>query len=260
MIKKATQFGPTYKPSSYNTLRTKGVERSKARMEERIKPIKDSWEVTGCTLVSDGWTDRKSRPLVNTLACCPRGVIHLSTIDCMNKTKTVEYLFEILKDTILSIGEDKVVQVVIDNASNCVRAGELLMEHFPKLFWTPCAAHYLDLALHDIGKIPWVQENINLVRKTIKFILNHRLTLSIFRKFATKNLLRPGETRFATHYIALKRLVEQRNAMRSLVCNEEWMNNNLAKSKHGKMLENTIFNHSFWESAEKILSICVRIN
>ena len=101
-------------------------------MEEKIKPIRDSWEVRGCTLLSDGWTDRQSRPLVNTLACCPQGVIHLSTIDCMNKTKSAEYLFQLLRDTILSIGEDKVVQVVTDNASNCARAGELLMKHFPK--------------------------------------------------------------------------------------------------------------------------------
>ena len=213
MIKKIAKFGPTYDPPSYNTLRTKGVEKSKDRIEDRIKPIRDSWKVTRCTLVSGGWSDRQSRPLVNTLACCPQGVIHLSTIDCMNKTKSAEYLFQLLRDTILSIGEDKVVQVVTDNASNCIRAGELLMKHFPKIFWTSCATHCIDLALHDIGKIPWVHEVINLARKTIKFILNHRLTLSIFRNIATQNLLRLGDTRFATHYIALKRLIEQKNAL-----------------------------------------------
>ena len=149
-------------------------------------------------------------PFVNTLTCCPQGVIHLSTIDCMNKTKSVEYVFQLLRDTILSIGEDKVVQVVTDNASNCVQDGELLMKHFPKIFWTPCATHCIYLALHDIGKIPWVHEVINLARKTIKFILSHRLTLSIFRYIATQNLLRSGDTRFATHYIALKRLVEKK--------------------------------------------------
>ena len=63
MIKKIAKFGPTYDPPSYNTLTTKGVERSKARMEEMIKPIRDSWEVTSCTLVSDCWIDRQSRPL-----------------------------------------------------------------------------------------------------------------------------------------------------------------------------------------------------
>ena len=132
----------------------------------------------------------------------------MSTIDCMDKTKTVEYLFQILKDTILSIGEDNIVQGVTDNASNCVCVGELLMEHFPKLFWAPCVAHCIDLALHDIGQIGWVQVNISQARQLVKFILNHRLSLSIFRKYKTTNLLRPGDTRFATHFIALQRVVE----------------------------------------------------
>ena len=73
-------------------------------------------------------------PFANTLACCPQGVIHLSTIDCMNKTKSAEYLFQLLRDTILSIGEDKVLQVVTDNASNCVRDSELQMKHFQIFF------------------------------------------------------------------------------------------------------------------------------
>ena len=82
------------------------------------------------------------------------------------------------------------------------------------------------------------------------------MTLSIFRNIATQNLLRPVDTRFATHYIALKRLVEQKNALRSLVGNPEWKNNILAKGEHGKMLENTMFNQSFWLWADKIVSIC----
>ena len=84
--------------------------------------------------MSDGWNDQQSRTPVNTLSFCPLGVIHLSTIDCMNKTKSAEYLFQLLRGTILSIGEDKVVQVVADNASNCVRAGELLMKYFQIFF------------------------------------------------------------------------------------------------------------------------------
>jgi len=173
MLKKINHFGPSYVLLSYENLRSKGIDKRKQIIEERVKPIRDSYAISRCTLVSDGWSDRQSRPLVNTLACCPQVVIHLSTIDSMDKTKTAKYLFQILKDTILSIGEDNIVQVVTDNASNCFRASELLMEHFPKLFWTPCVAHCIDLALHDIGKIGWVQVNISQARKPVKFILNH---------------------------------------------------------------------------------------
>jgi len=163
----------------------------------------------------------------------------------MDKTKTVEYLFQILKDTILSIGEDNVVQIVTDNASNCFHANELLMEHFPKLFWKPCAEHCIDLALHNIGKIGWVQVNISQARKLVKFILKHRLSLSIFRKYKTRNLQRLGDTRFSTHFIASQMVVEQKDALRSFVCNEEWVNSPLSRSEGGKLIEKTIFNEMF---------------
>lgn len=45
------------------------------------------------------------------------------------------------------------VQIVIDNASNYVKAGKTLMAERKKLYWTPCAAHCLDLMLEDICKL-----------------------------------------------------------------------------------------------------------
>jgi hypothetical protein len=85
----------------------------------------------------------------------------------------------------------------------------------------------------------------------VKFILNHRLSLSIFRKYKTRNLLRPSDTRFATHFIALQRVVEKMDALRSFVCNEEWVNTPLSRSEGGKLVENTIFNEMFWSCARK---------
>jgi hypothetical protein len=45
------------------------------------------------------------------------------------------------------------VQIVIDNGANFKASGRILMERIPRLFWTPCAAHCLDLMMEDIGKI-----------------------------------------------------------------------------------------------------------
>eukprot|EP00253_Pinus_taeda_P014640 PITA_14640 len=52
------------------------------------------------------------------------------------------------------VGPSNVVQVITGNAANYVAAGKMLMERYPNLFWTPCAAHCIDLMLEDIGKIP----------------------------------------------------------------------------------------------------------
>jgi len=42
---------------------------------------------------------------------------------------------------------------VTDNAANYVTAGKLLIEEFPSIFWSPCAAHCINLILQDIGKL-----------------------------------------------------------------------------------------------------------
>ncbi|CAD6263434.1 unnamed protein product [Miscanthus lutarioriparius] len=50
-------------------------------------------------------------------------------------------------------------------------AGRLLMERIPHLFWTPCAAHCLDLLLEDIGKIKEFNTCINMAKKLHKPLL-----------------------------------------------------------------------------------------
>ena len=43
------------------------------------------------------------------------------------------------------------VQIVTDNGSAFVKAGKLLMKKY-NLYWTPCAAHCIDLMFEDISK------------------------------------------------------------------------------------------------------------
>lgn len=88
-----------------------------------------------------------------------------------------------------------------DSASNCVGAGKMIMEKFQKIYWTPCAAHCLDLLLHDLAKFPWINDAVRKGKHISHFILNHHLTLSLYRRQATKELLRPCDTRFATHIL-----------------------------------------------------------
>ncbi|XP_028094883.1 uncharacterized protein LOC114294889 [Camellia sinensis] len=94
------------------------------------------------------------------------------------------------------IGEDNVVQVITDDASNYVNVGSRLMEKRKKLYWTPCAAHCIDLMLEDIGKLKVCDQTLSLSRQVVKFIYGHCWVLSMMRSF-TKNseLLRPVVTR-----------------------------------------------------------------
>ncbi|GLJ49700.1 hypothetical protein SUGI_1054790 [Cryptomeria japonica] len=158
----------------------------------------------------------------------------------MNHKKTSEYIFQILEEAILEVGAENVVQVVTDSAANCVGARKLIVEKYPQIYWSPCAAHCLYLLLHDLAKFPWIHEAIHRGRTIANFIRNHHLTLSLYRQYASRELLRPCDTRFASFYITLKRVVEEKAALRYVVCSNEWENSALSKSAKGKNIEQIV--------------------
>nr|KAJ0197514.1 hypothetical protein LSAT_V11C700386920 [Lactuca sativa] len=77
-----------------------------------------------------------------------------TTVDASNCIKNTHKLFELLDAVIEENDEELVVQVVTDNVSGYKAASALLMEKRKGLYWTPCAAHCIDLMLKKIGDLP----------------------------------------------------------------------------------------------------------
>ncbi|RVW73108.1 hypothetical protein CK203_060265 [Vitis vinifera] len=82
-----------------------------------------------------------------------------------------------------------------------MKAGKQLMKKY-NLYWTPCAAHCIDLIFEDIGKRPNVIEVINNARKITNFIYNHGWLLAQMRKYCGGDIVRPGATRL-TNIVSL---------------------------------------------------------
>ena len=108
------------------------------------------WKKYGVTLMSDGWTDRRQKSLINFLVNCPEGTFYLYSVDASSHEKTADYLLTLVENAITHVAKEHVVQVCTDNAANYVLAGKKLMEKNNQTFWTPCAAHCIDLMLEDI--------------------------------------------------------------------------------------------------------------
>ena len=123
-------------------------------------------------------------------------------------------MFKHLDEVVEEIGEENVVQVITDNASNYVNAGMRLMEKMRRLWWTPCAAHCIDLMLEDVGKLNVHANTLLRARQVVKFIYGHTWVLSLMKTF-TKNheLLHPVITRFATAFLTLQSLYKQKQAL-----------------------------------------------
>ncbi|KAF1897926.1 hypothetical protein Lal_00032688 [Lupinus albus] len=102
--------------------------------------------------MTDGWTDKRRRTILNLLVHSPKGTVLLKSIDASHIAKTADRIFKMIDEVVEEIEEDNVVQVVTDNASNYKVVGEMLMVKRKKLYWTPCAAHCIDLMLEEFEK------------------------------------------------------------------------------------------------------------
>jgi len=174
------------------------------RVIEGFKPHQQSWELYGCTVMTDAWTDQRGRGVMNLVVHSAYGVCFLDSVDCSSARKDGKYIFELVDGCIEDIREKNVVQVVTDNARVNETASSLLRAKRPSIFWNGCAAHCLDLMLEDIGKLPSVDQTITKAKSLTVFLYAHTRVLDLMRQFLGKDLVRCGITRFATCYLNLK--------------------------------------------------------
>ncbi|CAH1433271.1 unnamed protein product [Lactuca virosa] len=154
-----------------------------------------------------------------------------------------------LDDMVEEIAEENVVQVVTDNASNYVKAGSMLEATRPYLYWTPYAAHCIDLMLEDIGKIPRVRNTLKGAMFCNGYIYNHVGIVNMMRRFTNqRNLHRPAITRFATSFITLSQMHKQKNNLRKMITSPEWNNSKWSKDAAGKRLTSTFLQERFWRN------------
>jgi hypothetical protein len=94
-------------------------------------------------------------------------------------------------------------------------AGELLMQKRKHLNWTPCAAHYINLMLEDFEKnIPLHKETIATGKRITTYIYLRTDLLSLLYHFTKGgDLIRPAATRFATSYLTLGCLHDNKRAL-----------------------------------------------
>ncbi|CAL8116536.1 unnamed protein product [Prunus armeniaca] len=224
MIAAAQQAGQGVATPSPYEIKHKYLDMEHTDMQAYVEKVKEDWGVCGCTIMSDGWT----------------GPTRLSIINFM--------------DVIKEVGPSNVVHIVTDNGSAFVKAGQMMMERYP-IYWTPCAAHCIDLIFEDIGKQESVANVINNARKLTNYIYNHSWLLAQMRIFCQGDLVRPGATRFATNYITINSILNKKAGLKQLFTSEEWYNSRFSESEEGKRIESRVLDHRFWDAMEGVQSI-----
>ena len=87
---------------------------------------------------------------MNLYVHCKEGTSFIKSIEDFDQPHTGPYIFKWIEDCINEIEEENVIQVVIDNHSSNMMAKNMLATTRPRIFWSSCAAHTIDLMLEDI--------------------------------------------------------------------------------------------------------------
>jgi hypothetical protein len=250
MCEMVAGFGKGYKLPTYHDIRDKLLKKKVEETHKILEEHKKDWKKFGCTIMTDGWTDQRRRTIINFLVNSPKGTFFLKSIDASAISKTAHKVFQMMDDIVEEVGEENVIQIVTDNAANYKLAGQMLMEKRTKLCWTPCAAHCIDLMLEDFeSKIPMHKDTIASGKRITTYIYARTGLITLLHHFTEGGeLIRPGITRFATSYLCLGCLKDKRGALVRMFTSKQWNDGPFAKTKDGKLVQNTVLDKNFWKN------------
>ena len=255
-IEAVGQFGPRFKAPSQYQLREPLLKEEVDRMKELLKKHEEEWAQNGCSIMTDAWTDRKRRSIMNLCVNSSMGTVFLSSKEASDEAHTSELIFEYVDKCIEQVGPQNVVQVVTDNAANNMGAAKLLKLKRPNIFWTSCATHTINLMLESIGKMPRYKKVIDQAKNLTIFIYAHHKTLSLMRSFTKKrDIVRPGVTRFASSFLTLQSLMEKKAQLRTMFTSSEWDECKWSKTVKGKAAYATVMSIAFWNG----VTLCLKV-
>jgi hypothetical protein len=193
VLEAAGRFGPGAKKPYQHELREKLLHEEVEDTKKMVADHAQEWKRTGCSIMTDAWTDQKRRSIMNLCVNSCIGTSFVESMEVSAESHTGEFIFEFVDRFIekLGAGAEHVVQVVTDNASNNMAAKDLLYIKRPHIFWSSCATHTINLMLEAIGKMKKFKTILDSAKYLTIFIYAHHKTLSLMRKFTKKSVVEP---------------------------------------------------------------------
>jgi hypothetical protein len=111
-----------------------GLDKERAKINSALGQFTNDWTEYGVSIVFDGWTHVKGRPLINVLGVFASGVVFLSAHDYLDCYKTVINIAKPLIKTIQDIGPYNVIQFIIDNVANRKAVKTITKDMYPNIF------------------------------------------------------------------------------------------------------------------------------
>ncbi|KAH6769196.1 hypothetical protein C2S51_014532 [Perilla frutescens var. frutescens] len=241
---------------SYNDLRNMVLKNAIHEVRYDVDQCTTAWGKTGCSILVDEWNSGKGKTFVNFFAYCPEGTVFLRSADISRAIDSADVLYELLKEIVEQVGLRNVLQVVTTSEDRYVIAGKRLTDTYPSIFWTPCAGQCIDWILQDIGELPRVKTILDQARSISRYIYSNTAVINMMRRYTFGvDLVDPGTTRSSTNFMTLKRMVNIRHNLQSMVTSEEWMESSYSKDQEAFVVLDSISSQSFWSSCTSIIRL-----
>jgi Protein of unknown function (DUF 659) len=69
------------------------LQKHKKKVQETLVKHKEQWELTGCSIMTDAWTDKKGRGIMNLMVHSASGVCFVQSVDASADKKDDSYIF-----------------------------------------------------------------------------------------------------------------------------------------------------------------------
>eukprot|EP00253_Pinus_taeda_P015267 PITA_15267 len=87
MIRTINKTPQGYKGPNYEKVRTQLLKNEEELVEDILSPIRSSLGSSRVTIVSDGWTNTRHKPLINIIATSPKRAMFIKAKDCSGEAK-----------------------------------------------------------------------------------------------------------------------------------------------------------------------------
>ena len=142
-----------------------------------------------------------------------------------------------------------------------------IFQSISHMYMQGCATHCLVLLLEDWGKEEWVKKLVKKARIIFVYIKSHHASQAIFRRLSPNLSIRlPVETRFATNFIMIDRLLQVCNALERMIIDDEWptlMSNfrRMSPTAYAKvaLVQQFIRSDSFWNTCKNFLYMVILV-
>ena len=95
MLEVVGDFGRSLRGPSAYEMSGPFLQKAK-KVEDSLKNHKEQWALIGCSLMTDAWTDKKGRGVMNIVVHSAYGVYFLDSVDCSSIKKNGQYIFELI--------------------------------------------------------------------------------------------------------------------------------------------------------------------